>query len=255
VTSLWFSSRRLLPALIVFVGGFSALDVPPAVAGPPYVTDDPEPTEYRHWEIYTGLQYENDGGAVSASVPFAEFNYGAMPNVQVSISTQLTELDAVPMHGYRYGLTDFGIKTRFVQESEGRPQIAFYPSIQIPTAPGAHVVTLLPLWLQKSYGTWTAFGGGGLYLNAGPGMRDFTFVGSAVEHAISPATTVGVELFHQSAQTLGGTDTTAANLGMAAQIGKYHAILASFGRGLHGDDTFAAYASYEFALGPGGARK
>ena len=25
----------------------------PAVAGPPYVSDDPEPTDYKHWEIYT----------------------------------------------------------------------------------------------------------------------------------------------------------------------------------------------------------
>jgi hypothetical protein len=49
---------------------------------------------------------------------------------------------------------------------------------------------------------------------------------------------------------IGGTDTTAANLGMIAQLGKYHAILFSVGRALHGDDTFSAYASYEFALGP-----
>jgi hypothetical protein len=27
--------------------------VRPALAGPPYVSDDPEPTDYRHFEIYT----------------------------------------------------------------------------------------------------------------------------------------------------------------------------------------------------------
>jgi hypothetical protein len=27
--------------------------VSPAMAGPPYVSDDPEPTDYRHFEIYT----------------------------------------------------------------------------------------------------------------------------------------------------------------------------------------------------------
>jgi hypothetical protein len=25
----------------------------PAIAGPPFVSDDPEPTEYQHFEIYT----------------------------------------------------------------------------------------------------------------------------------------------------------------------------------------------------------
>ena len=248
--------RRLLAALVMIVACAGARCATPAVAGPPYVTDDPEPTDYRHWEIYTGFQYENElGGEASASLPFAEFNYGAMPNVQVSISTELDERETSETRGYGYGITDFGIKTRFVQESRGWPQISFYPSVQVPAAPGEHVVTLLPLWLQKSSGPWTAFGGGGLYLNAGPGMRDFTFVGSAVERAVSPATTVGVELFHQSPQTIGGIDTTAANLGIIAQVGQYHAVLASFGRALRGNDAFSAYASYEFALGPAGARK
>lgn len=27
-----------------------------ALAGPPYATDDPEPVEYRHWEIYIASQ-------------------------------------------------------------------------------------------------------------------------------------------------------------------------------------------------------
>jgi len=209
----------------------------PASAGPPFVTDDPDPTEYRHWEIYTGFQYENDGRAnVSASLPFAEFNYGAMPNVQVSVSTEA------------YGVTRFGIKTRFVTESEDRPQIAFYPSVQIPTS--GHIVTLLPFWLQKSFGPWTTFGGGGLYINPGPGKRDYTFAGGALERTISPGTTLGLELFHQGADTIGGSDTTAANVGLLSQLGEHHAVLFSFGRAFHGPDRFAAYASYEFALGP-----
>jgi hypothetical protein len=81
-------------------------------------------------------------------------------------------------------------------------------------------------------------------------MRDSTFAGGALERSISPGTTVGAELYHQSADIIGGTDTTAANIGMVAQAGKYHAILFSVGRALHGDTTFSTYASYEFALGP-----
>jgi hypothetical protein len=235
----------------MLVGAFVGLGSSRAVAGPPFVTDDPEPTEYRHWEIYTGLQYENEGdGEVSASVPFAEFNYGALPNVQVTLSTQSDSDDAGTAHRYGYGATEFGLKARFVQESKDRPQIAFYPSVEIPGS-GGHAVTFLPVWLQKSSGPWTVYGGGGLYLNSGPGMRDYSFAGAAVEREISRGITVGGELYHAGAAAVGETDTTAANVGMIAQLGNYHAILFSLGRSLHGSNTFSTYASYEFALGPG----
>jgi hypothetical protein len=240
-----------MPILAFLTLLFVALSTSCALAGPPFVTDDPEPTDYQHWEIYTGFQYENDGnGKSSLSAPFAEFNYGAMPNVQVSFATQLEEVNTgnASLHGY--GVTEFGLKTRFVQETEGSPQVSFYPSVQVPSVAGEHAVPLLPIWMQKSWGRWTAFGGGGLYLNSNPGMRDSTFAGAALERAISPGVTVGAELYHQSADEIGGSDTTAANIGMIAQAGHYHAILFSVGRALHGPITSSAYASYEFALGP-----
>jgi hypothetical protein len=239
--------KRVLLAFVVV-----ALAPSRALAGPPFVTDDPVPTEYRNWEIYTGFLYANDGPqGVSAGLPFAEFNYGAMPNVQVSISSQLTQGNVSGGGPYTYGsgATDFGIKVRFVQESSDLPQIALFPSVQVPATTG-HAVTLLPIWLQKSSGPWTAFGGGGVYLNAGPGMRDYTFVGGALERTLSPGTTIGGELFHQSADTIHDTDTTGANVGAIFQVGAYHAILFSFGRAFHGDNTFSGYASYEFELGP-----
>jgi hypothetical protein len=234
-----------------------AAELGPAIAGPPYVTDDPDPTEYRHWEIYTGLQYENDGGGnVAASLPFAELNYGALPNVQVSTTIPVADVEAQPGAFQRYGSggIDFGIKTRFVQESENRPQISFYPSIQTPTAGlNNHVVTFLPIWMQKSWGTWTAFGGGGLYLNPGLGQRNYAFFGGALERAISPGTALGAELFHQGSSALGLAGTTASNVGAIFQVGPNHAILFSVGGAYSGFDRFSAYASYEYRLGPKGS--
>jgi hypothetical protein len=242
---------RLAKLLAVLFAIFAACGASRALAGPPYVTDDPEPTDFRDWEIYSGFQYENDrGGNTSANVPFAEFNYGAMPNVQVSFATQLEQINIGAGGRSGYGTTEFGIKTRFVQEADSRPQVSFYPSVQIPSAPGQRAVPFLPIWLQKSSGPWTAFGGGGVYLNSNPGMRDSTFVGGALERSISPGTTIGAELYHQSAGAIGGIDTTAAGVGMIAQLGHYHAVLFSVDHAFHGDNAFSAYASYEFALGP-----
>ncbi len=151
---------------------------------------------------------------------------------------------------YGFGPTEFGIKTRFVQESAGSPQISFYPSVVIPDVPGAQPVVFLPLWMQKSSGPWTAFGGGGVYLNPTPGMRDSTFAGVALERTLASGTIVGAEYFHQSSDTIGGSDLTAAGIGTIVPIGHLHAILFSVNRALHGDDAVSAYASYEFALGP-----
>jgi hypothetical protein len=225
-----------------------------AEAGPPYVTDDPVPTDYRNWEIYTGVTYENEGGGtLSAALPFAEFNYGAMPNVQVSATLPFAANVAPGAQQYGYGPTEFGVKTRFVQETADRPQISFYPSIEIPASGGGHVQTFLPLWLQKSSGPWTAFGGGGLNLDATPGERNSLFVGGALERTLSPGTTIGAEVYRQGETQVGIGGTTAANIGVIGQVGTYHAVLLSFGRALQRTNTLSIYTSYEFALGPRGA--
>ena len=44
----------LLAAIVVAVFQLT-LGLIVAWAGPPFVTDDPEPVEYRHWEIYLVL--------------------------------------------------------------------------------------------------------------------------------------------------------------------------------------------------------
>ena len=54
-----------------------------AQAGPPYVTDDPEPVDYGHWEVYgfsAGAYRASDFTGVGPSM---EVNYGALPNLQL----------------------------------------------------------------------------------------------------------------------------------------------------------------------------
>jgi hypothetical protein len=46
-------------------------------AGPPFLTDDPEPVEYRHWEVYVASQLARDQGGWSGTAPQLEVNYGA----------------------------------------------------------------------------------------------------------------------------------------------------------------------------------
>src|ERR1700681_4264031 len=57
--------------------------VRPALAGPPYVSDDPEPTDYKHFEIYTFSNGTATNGDISGATG-VDFNYGAAPDLQLT---------------------------------------------------------------------------------------------------------------------------------------------------------------------------
>jgi hypothetical protein len=53
-----------------------------ASAGPPFITDDPEPVDYLHWELYTfslGTHAMRDTSGVV--LPSCDCNYGVLPNI------------------------------------------------------------------------------------------------------------------------------------------------------------------------------
>ena len=56
-----------------------------AWAGPPFITDDPEPVPLHHWEIYLASQAAHDAGGWSGTSPHVEVNYGALPNLQLHL--------------------------------------------------------------------------------------------------------------------------------------------------------------------------
>ena len=242
---------------LLFLAGVCA----PAVAGPPYQTDDPEPTAYRHFEIYVFETYDNAPGAgMSGNAPSLEVNYGLMPNVQFSVTMPFAaaQPSGSPLH-VGYGDTEVALKVRFVQEGDGRPQVSFYPAVVLPTSSVSPAMgsdslpkVFLPLWAQKTNGSWTYFGGGGVWHNPGLGNRDYSFTGIAATHQISSGVSIGGELYHQTADTIGGRDSTAVGIGFTAERGEHHALLASFGRDISGPNTFTAYAAYELYLGPKG---
>jgi hypothetical protein len=73
-----------------------------AWAGPPFTTDDPEPVEYRHWEIYVASQLEKDKAGWSGTSPHFEVNYGALPNLQLHL------IAPVSFSAAAHGATNFG---------------------------------------------------------------------------------------------------------------------------------------------------
>lgn len=55
--------------------------VPNTFAGPPYLTDDPEPVTYQHWEIYLASLFFKQPEVWTGTAPHLEVNYGLVPNI------------------------------------------------------------------------------------------------------------------------------------------------------------------------------
>jgi hypothetical protein len=211
------AALRLL--VLVVVLALSAATASLAIAGPPYVTDDPEPTDTGHWENYLYIERAHVSGQSDTPEAGIEINYGAVKDTQLSWSIPLNPNPGPGGIGVVWAPLGGGIKYRFIEEDENgwRPQVAFFPQIFVPVGPatrGARVTELFPIWLQKSFGTWTMFGGGGYTNNPGPNNRDFANYGIALQRQVVSNLALGVEIFGQGADTT--TDHASAAVGIGA---------------------------------------
>ncbi len=255
-SNLTDSDRLLAPAFILLV----CLTVfsPSAVwAGPPFVTDDPEPVEYRHGELYIASIYANSRDGKAGTLPHVEFNYGPLLDLQVHLLVPLAF--AHPAGGsttYGPGDTEFGLKYRFVHETDALPQVGVFPLVEIPTGDsdrglgGGHMPAFLPVWLQKSWGAWTTYGGGGYWLNPGGGNRNFWQLGWLGQRDITKYLTLGAEIYYFGKGTDDGRDRTGYNIGGILNMSEEHHILFSAGSDIAGTNRFSSYLGYQWTFGP-----
>lgn len=217
-----------------FVLGLALLAVPlPASAGPPFLTDDPEPTEVGHWEIYAPL-FEADGsGNEFAGALETEINYGAAPDLQLTLG--LPGAYTHDTQGWHWGAGDLeaSVKYRFYHNEAAGMQIAAFPGVTLPTAShgmgAGRVTALLPVWAQKDMGRWSVFGGGGYAVNPGSGNRDYWTGGVAVTRQVRKSVLVGAEADRQGADTVGGRASTRLGVGGIVDLKGPLRLLASGG--------------------------
>ncbi len=187
----------------------------------------------------------------------ADMNYGVSPDVQLhanlALPFQQTDGQALT---YGYGDTELGVKYRFIPEDAAgwRPQIALYPNIEFPTGSaakglgGGYTRVFLPLWLQKSLGDGTTYGGGGYWFNKNGNNLDYWFAGWVVQRQITENLSLGGELFEQGKDKFDGRLTAGFNLGGTFDIDETNHILFSAGRGIRNaqeTDTFSYYLGYQ----------
>jgi hypothetical protein len=218
------------PALIALALTLAAA---PAVAGPPYVTDDPEPTDTGHWENYAYVQGSHAPGAAGGQAGL-DLNYGAAKDLQL---TAILPADYSENGGWRTGAGNLQLsaKYRFLHQAEGSwiPDVAIFPAVSLPTAArgfgSPHATLFLPVWAQKDFGPWSTFGGAGLTLNPGPGNRNYWLTGWAVSRKVNDRLSLGAEIYHQTADTDGARAFTAVGVGATWQLTKHIALMGSGG--------------------------
>ncbi len=225
------------------------------IAGPPYDTDDPEPVAFHHWEFYLSSHLTNNLKQWEGTAPHLEMNYGVVPNVQIHFIAPLAfSANQNEKTNYGYGDTEFGIKYRFVKETAWCPQIGIFPIVELPTGNpdkelgSGKVQVYLPLWIQKSFGKWTTYGGAGYWINPGTGNRNWQFFGWQVQYQVLEKLSLGTELYHVTASTMDGKNETRFNFGTVIDLSEMSHLLISVGSSIKGTTQAQGYIGYQLTF-------
>lgn len=232
----------------------------PAAAGPPFITDDPEPVDLGHWEVYGFSSGAIGARDASGLGPAIEVNYGAAPNLQLHLIADLAFDDPSGDRSQMgVGDTELGAKYRFITpgKDDWWPQVGVFPLIEVPTGDAkrglgaGYAQAFLPVWVQKDFGKWTTYGGGGYWINPGPGNRNYWFTGWLLQRQFTDKLALGAEVFHQTSTMVGRDGTTGFNVGGVYDFTKHYHLLFSAGKGglLYAVDAAAVTSPVTYYLG------
>jgi len=218
-----------------------------SMAGPPFNTDDPQPVDFRHWEYYVSSISTFQPGVWTGTSPHFEVNYGLVRNVQVHL---LMPINYSYIKGqetsFGYADTELGVKYCFVQETDHRPQIGTFPIFEVPTVKNSEfsngkMKVFLPIWIQKSWGHLTTYGGAGYWINPGEGNKNYLFSGWELQYDFSKVIMLGGELYLHTADTTDGQTVTGFNIGGSLNASDKIHFIFSVGHSLVHDDFTSSY--------------
>lgn len=225
-----------------------------ALAGPPYETDDPDPTEYKHYEIFVATEYHRSAEERSGTFPNLEVNYGLMPDVQIGINTPIafSQIDNQNRH-YGLGDIELSVKYRFIQETEVMPMVSFFPSYKSHTGNAnknlgnGESEYFLPIWLGKSWGDWTTYGGSGYTITQEDNAKNSWFFGWLLQKQVTKHLNIGGEIFYKSEKSPDEGTSTGFNLGGSYDFNERHHVVFSAGKGLKNvqqTNQFSSFVAY-----------
>lgn len=207
-----------------------------AQAGPPFQTDDPTPVDLGHYEAYVFGGLGGTPAEIDPLGPAFEFNWGALPNVQLHailpFGAVLPSNNPIYAPGGEgpsaFGLTDMelGVKYGFVKQTKHRPQIGSFTMLEVPTGSYSRGLGVgrvwykLPIWVEKEFGPWSLVGGAGYVVNKQYQYRNYVYGGFLVKREISKKLELSAEVFSHAREGFATPQTQSSTLIDAG--GYYH---------------------------------
>lgn len=200
-----------------------------ALAGPPYITDDPIPTDLRHFEIYAYTDNDFSLHATDGEAGF-DINYGLAPNTQLTAVVAGGYANGNSGHGLQVADTEVGVKYAFIHDEKHGVHIAFFPTLVLPTAPGGgRIAYELPVWGQKDFGKWSVFGGGGPTIRSGYAAHTSWQQGIALNRRVTDDFSLGIEVAHSSSGATGEYGATTPQIGTSIHLKGPFSLIAAGG--------------------------
>jgi len=224
----------------------------PADGGPPFLTDDPDPVAFRHWELYAFSTLDKAAEQTEVRAPAFELTYGFAPNFEANLIFPV--LASVPEDGspaYGPGDLELGVKWRFLHETDRSPMAGIAPILSVPTGEedrglgNGRAWARLPVWLQKSWGRqgrqWTTYGGGGWAINTAAGQRSYPFGGWLLQKELTERLVLGGELFAWGKTEDGGRAGLIGNFGGYYNFTSSFSLLVTVGHTIAGQRRLVSY--------------
>ena len=251
--------NRIFPSLFLVV----ILAVPElrAQAGPPFQTDDPTPVELGHYEFYIFGTIDGTPAELDPTGPAFEFNWGAIPNIQLHailpFGAVMPSNNPVYAPGgtgsSAFGLTDMelGVKYGFIKQTKHRPQIGSFTMFEIPTGNSTKGLGVgkvwykLPIWVEKEFGPWSLCGGMGYTVVPQSGYNNYLYGGFLVKREINKKLELSTEIFSHAREGFAAAQTQASTMIDAG--GYYHfkspglQLLFAYGHSIAGQTENYAY--------------
>jgi hypothetical protein len=211
IPTSWFSRirTRILPAVILMASCLSGARL--HAQGPPFQVDDPVPVDFKHYEFYIFGSTDGTPAETDYSAPSFEFNWGAVPRVQIHAILPFGGIypSNNPIYlpsgsgSSAHGLLDMelGVKLAIIKETKTIPQIGTFTMFEMPTGDSdkglgvGKVWYRLPLWLQKNEGKWLFDGGAGETMVPQTGFHDFPYGGFLVKREMNKKLDLAAEIF------------------------------------------------------------
>jgi hypothetical protein len=263
----------------VFCKGFVAFGVWALFAGPAGAQSEPSrpstasgsgvesaqrplvtPPAPRRWSVGIAALYSKRADETSAWLPSVEINYSPNDRVQLHAMVPMV-YDRLRGRSAEYGVGDLelGVRLQLTTDDPNgwRPAVSFYPLVQLPTGSTRKNLgtgrshAFLPLWFSKTLGSWIPYGGGGYWINPGPGNKDWTLAALGVIRVLSPKLSLTGQVFYASSSKVGIPEQTGLTLGARYNVTDSQYVFVTATRGIQNvreTNQFTGYLQYVFTF-------